>query len=104
MTKPRWISRFSILVLAAPLIGLPAISARAEEPTTEAEARDAAKRSQELAEHYDSLGGVGYKTGLVQRNEADARRYSQLADELAAKASSGSTQQPVPSPSTVPNL
>jgi hypothetical protein len=86
MTKPRSISRFSILVLAAPLIGLPAAHALAGEPTTEAEARAAAARSQAMADHYDALGGVGYKTGLVQQSEAEARRYSALADQLAAPA------------------
>jgi hypothetical protein len=83
MTKSRSIGRFLALALAAPLVGLPASSALAEEPTTPAEARAAAEHQQELAKHYDSLGGVGYKTGIVQRAEADARRYDALADELA---------------------
>jgi hypothetical protein len=101
MTKPRSIGRFLILALAAPLVGLPATSALAEEPTTAAEARAAAQHQQELAEHYDALGGVGYKTGLVQRSEAEARRYSALADQLAAPACSGSTAEQ-PNPSCMP--
>jgi hypothetical protein len=96
MTKPRSIWRLSILALAAPLVGLPATSAMAEEPTTAAEAQAAAQHEQELAKHYEALGGVGYKTGLVQRSQADARRYSALADELAATPE-------VPSPEGQPN-
>jgi hypothetical protein len=93
MTKRRSIFRSSILVLVAPLVGLPVTSALAGEPTTADEARAAAERSQARADHYDALGGVGYKTGLVQRSEAEARRYSALADELAT-----------PTPARVPTL
>jgi hypothetical protein len=101
MTKSRSMSRFSILVLAAPLVGLPAASALGGEPTTADEARAAAQQKLKQASHYDALGGVGYKTGLVQRSEAEARRYSALADELAAKASPGPAGEE-PNPSSLP--
>jgi ABC-type sugar transport system substrate-binding protein len=84
MTKSRSMFRFSILVLAAPLVGVTATSALAAEPTTVDEARAAAEHSEKLAAHYDNLGGVGYKAGLVQSSEAEAHRYSVLADELAS--------------------
>jgi len=76
--------RFSILVLAAPLVGVTATSALAGEPTTVDEARAAAQNSEQRAAYYDGLGGVGYKAGLVQQSQAEARRYSTLADELAS--------------------
>jgi hypothetical protein len=84
MTKSRSMVRFSILVLAAPLVGVTATSALAGEPTTVDEARAAAQNSEQRAAYYDGLGGVGYKTGLVQQAQAEARRYSTLADELAS--------------------
>ena len=84
MTKSRSMVRFSILVLAAPLVGVTATSALAGEPTTVDEARAAAQNSEQRAAYYDGLGGVGYKTGLVQQSQAEARRYSTLADELAS--------------------
>lgn len=84
MTKSRSKFRFSILVLAAPLVGVTATSALAAEPTTVDEARAAAQHSEKQAAYYEGLGGVGYKAGLVQSSEAEAQRYSALADELAS--------------------
>jgi len=83
-TKKKSISRFSVLVLGALLVGLPATAALAAESTTALEAHAAAQKYREQAEHYRAFGGVGYKSGLVQRAEADAARYSALADQLAA--------------------
>jgi hypothetical protein len=85
ITKSKSISRLSILALGALLVGLP-VAARASEPTTAQEATAKAQHYQEQAAHYRALGGVGYKTGLVQRAEADATKYSALADQLAAPA------------------
>ena len=83
-TNNRSISRLSVLVLGALLIGLPATRALASEPATAAEAQAMAEHAREQADHYRALGGVGYKTGSVQRAEADAAKYSVLADQLAA--------------------
>jgi hypothetical protein len=44
-----------------------------------------AQESTARAEQYKAMGAVGYKTGLVQREEADAARYQALADRLTAE-------------------
>jgi hypothetical protein len=67
-------------VLALPLTGARATEA---EPINQDQARAAAQESRDLAEHYRSMGGVGYKAGLEQKAEADAARYDALADQLA---------------------
>jgi hypothetical protein len=82
-TNNKSISRLSVLVLGALLIGLPATAALAAEPTTVPEAQAMAQHAREQADHYRALGGVGYKTGSVQRAEADVAKYSALADHLA---------------------
>ena len=82
-TRKKSISRFSVLALGALLVGLPATAALAEEPTTAPEAQAMAQQYREQADHYRALGGVGYKTGLVQRAEADAATYTALAERLA---------------------
>src|SRR5215467_1355017 len=73
------------LAAGALLIGSPA-SASATEPATTAEARQMAQESQARAEQYRAMGGTGYKTGLVQKEEADAARYSAAADRMEAAA------------------
>lgn len=69
--------------LAGALLGLPLTAARADKPTTAPDAEAAAQNAREQADHYRQLGGVGYKTGLVQRNEAAAMRYDAMAEELS---------------------
>ena len=83
-TKTQSISRYLVLALGALLIGLPATRALAAEPTTASEAQAMAQQYQAQADHYRALGGVGYKTGMVQRAEADAAKYSALAEQLSA--------------------
>src|SRR6266496_4668257 len=56
-----------------------------EEMTVES-ANAKAQFYQRQAERYRSLGGVGYKTGLVQRAEADAANYAALAEALHSSA------------------
>ena len=85
-TKNKSLVRLSVLVLGALLVGLPATAALAAEPTTAPEAQAMAQHHREQADHYRALGGVGYKTGLVQRAEADAAKYSALAEQLSAPA------------------
>jgi hypothetical protein len=82
-TKTKSISRYLVVALGALLVGLPATRALAAEPTTASEAQAMAQQSREQADHYRSLGGVGYKTGLVQRAEADVAKYSALAERLS---------------------
>jgi len=82
-TRKKSISRLSVLALGASFVGLPATAALAAEPTTAPEAQAMAQQYREQADHYRALGGVGYKTGLVQRAEADAATYSALAEQLA---------------------
>src|SRR6187402_2573329 len=83
-TRKKSISRLSVLALGASFVGLPATAALAAEPTTAPEAQAMAQQYREQADHYRALGGVGYKTGLVQRAEADAATYSALAERLGA--------------------
>jgi hypothetical protein len=52
----------------------------------------------QLADQYRLLGGVAYKTGIVQRAEADARRAQARADEAAAQGPA----TPATSPETYP--
>jgi hypothetical protein len=85
-TKRKSISVLSRVVLGALLVGAPATAAFASEAdVTTAESADAmAQHYRDQAEHYKVLGGVGYKTGLVQRAEADAARYAAQAEQLRA--------------------
>jgi hypothetical protein len=83
-TKTKSISRYLVVALGALLVGLPATRALAAEPNTASEAQAMAQQYREQADHYRALGGVGYKAGLVQRAEADAAKYSALAEQLSA--------------------
>ena len=85
-TKNKSIARLSVFVLGALLVGASGKAARAAEPTTADEAAAAAQHSSELAARYRQLGGVGYKSGLVQRADADAARYATLAEQLRSPA------------------
>jgi hypothetical protein len=93
-TNNRSISRFSVLVLGALLMGLPATAALGAEPATAPEAQAMAQHAREQADHYRALGGVGYKTGSVQRAEADAAKYSALADQLATPTVAAPVRSP----------
>jgi hypothetical protein len=87
------VSGFTV-VLGGLLVGLPATRALAAEPTTAAEAQAAAQESRAQADHFRSLGGSGYKTGLVQRAEADAARFDALAARLAAPPAAAPVTSP----------
>jgi hypothetical protein len=67
-------------------VGLPATAALASEgDVTTPESADAmAQHYRDQADHYRALGGVGYKTGLVQRADSDAAKYAALAEQLRA--------------------
>jgi hypothetical protein len=82
-TKNKSIVRLAVVALGALLVGLP-VAARAAEPTSSWEADAKAQHYRDQAAHYRALGGVGWKSGLVQRAEGDAARYAALADHLRA--------------------
>jgi hypothetical protein len=88
-TNGKSIIRLSVWALGALLIGVPGTAALAAEPTTASEAEAAAQHSRDLAAQYRQLGGVGYKTGLVQRADADAARFGALAEQLRAPVIEG---------------
>ena len=83
-TKTKSISRYLVVALGALLLGLPATRALAAEPTTASEAQAMAQHYREQADHDRALGGVAYKTGMVQRAEAEAAKYAALAEQLSA--------------------
>jgi hypothetical protein len=88
MKTKKTISILSRVVLGALLVGVPTSVAFAGEPevTTAESAEVMAQHYREQADHYRSLGGVGWKTGLVQRADADAAKYTALAEQLRAPA------------------
>ena len=72
------------MLLGGLLLAGPGRAALADEPATPAEADAMAQAAEQQADQYRQLGGVAYKTGLVQRAEADATRYSGMAEEMSA--------------------
>jgi len=70
--------------LCAMGMGFQARAARADEPATAEQAAATAQHYRERADAFRAWGGgAAYKTGLVQRNEAQEIRYSALASELS---------------------
>ena len=92
--KKKAISVLSSLVLGALLVGAHSTAAFAgESEVTTPEAADAmAQHYREQGQQYRAMGGVAWKTGLVQRADADAAKYAALAEQLRAPVAS------VPSP------
>jgi len=72
------------LAAGALLLGLPTRAISATQPASPVEARQMAQDSLVRAKQFRELGGVAYKNGLVQREEADAARYEALAEQLEA--------------------
>jgi hypothetical protein len=95
MKTKKTISILSV-VLGALLIGAPtSVAFAGESEATTAESADAmAQHYREQAAHYRSLGGVGWKTGLVQRADADAARYAALAEQLRAPVATTRVRSP----------
>jgi hypothetical protein len=82
-----------MLVLGGALLAGPVGVARAaDQPTTPAQADELAQKAADQAAQYRELGGVGYKTGLVQREEAEANHYANMAEEMRAPPASVSVQ------------
>jgi hypothetical protein len=75
------ISKLSALALGGLLSGAP-LAARAEQPTTAAEAQSRADHYRELADKYRLQGGVLYKTGNIQRAEQAASNCETVANQL----------------------
>lgn len=84
------VSRLSALALGALLSGAP-LAARAEQPTTAAEAQSRADHYRELADKYKLQGGVQYKTGNIQRAEQAASNCETVAQQLTPVAAAGDT-------------
>lgn len=77
------ISSLSAIVLGGFLVGAPLV-ARAEQPATAAEADQRAQHYSELATDYKAQGGALWKTGHVQRAEADASNCAAVASSMRA--------------------
>jgi hypothetical protein len=92
-SKSRSVRRLSMVALGA-LAVLPASRALAFEPASATEAQQMADQYRYDADHYRALGGVGYKTGMVQRAEADEARYNAMAEEMSAPVA----EPPAPTP------
>ncbi len=88
--KRKAISVLSSLVLGALLVGAPSTAAFAgESEVTTPEAADAmAQHYRDQGQQYRAMGGVAWKTGLVQRADADAAKYAALAEQLRAPVAS----------------
>lgn len=78
------IARRAIPGLVALLIGAPAALAHANQPMTAEQAQMEAMRYGNRAAHLRTLGGVAYKSGEVQRAEAQQAKYTARAEELSA--------------------
>lgn len=84
-TKNRVMVRLSVVALGAVLVGMPT-AARAGTSTSASEADAMAQQFRDQAARYRAMGAVGYKTGLVQRADADAAKFAALAEQLRAPA------------------
>jgi hypothetical protein len=85
-TSKKCIARLAISGLGALLIGVPVVTAHAAEPATPAMAEALAQHNHVRAEQARARGGVGYKTGEVQRAEDAEARYTTRAEQLSAPA------------------
>jgi len=83
MTRNRTTTRrLSGLALGGALLLAPMSAALADEPTTATQADEMAQKAEQQAAQYREMGAVGYKTGLVQRSEAEADRYASQAEQM----------------------
>jgi hypothetical protein len=81
----RSIARRVIPVLVALLIGAPVATARANQPMTPEEAQVQSMRYGMQAARLRKLEGAAYKTGEVERAEAQQAKYAAMADQLWAQ-------------------
>src|SRR5579871_352874 len=94
--KKKAISVLSSLVLGALLVGVRSTVAFAgESEVTTPEAADAmAQHYQKQGQQYRAMGGVAWKTGLVQRADAGAAKYAALAEQLRGPVAATPVQSP----------
>jgi len=79
----RSIARRAIPGLVALLIGAPVAAAHATQPMTAEQAQVESMRYGIRAAHLRKLGGVTYKTGELQRAEAQQAKYAAFAERLS---------------------
>jgi hypothetical protein len=96
------ISRLSALALGGLLLGAP-LAARAEQPTTAAEAQSRADHYTELANKYKLQGGVLYKTGNIQRTERAASNCEIVAQQLTSAAAADTSTATPAEPAGAPH-
>lgn len=86
VTKKRFLTMVSSMLLGALPLGTRAFaqSSAADDPTSAAAAAATAQQYRDQANWLKQQGGLGYKTGLVQRAEADAAKYDDIAAGLRA--------------------
>lgn len=96
MKTKKTISILSRVVLGALLVSVPtSVALAGESEVTTAESAEAmVQRHRERAAHYRSLGGVAWKTGLVQRADADAAKSAALAEQLRAPVATTPVRSP----------
>lgn len=92
-TNNRSMVRVSVVALGLVLIGMPA-AARAAEPTSASEADAMAQQFRDQATRYRAMGGVGFKTGLVQRADVGAAKYAALAEQLRTPVAVAAPRSP----------
>ena len=95
--RRRWTSGLRAVGLGALLVGVPAAS-RAAAPTSAEEADALAQQYCQQAARWSALGGPAYKTGAVQRAEAQAAKYEALADQLRNQPAGESAPAPEAQP------
>jgi hypothetical protein len=81
----RSIARRAIPGLVAFLVGAPVALARADQPVTAEQAQVQSMRYGIEAAKLRKLDGAAYKTGEVQRAEAQQAKYAALAERLSAQ-------------------
>ncbi len=81
----RSIARRVIPGLVALLIGAPVAAARANQPMTPEEAQVQSMRYGIEAAQLRKLDGEAYKTGEVQRAEAQQAKYAAMAEQLSSQ-------------------
>ena len=91
------ISKLSALALGGLLSGA-SLAARAEQPTTAAEAQSRADHYTELANKYKLQGGVLYKSGNIQRAEQAASNCETVAKQLASDTQTTAPAEPAGTP------
>jgi len=84
-------SRLSGLVLGG-LLAAGSSIARADAPTTEQAADQAAQADEQQIDQAERLGGSGYKSGAVQRAETEATFHECVSTEMPVTVTSSEAQ------------